>query len=149
MAQAVWDASRTLKSLVAAVTVTLTDGRDDATTTDAPTFTAARRRGRGSRDTFYVLLPLIVVMSTFLFLMLVFLVCVLLLRRRRGIALRDHDGPVDVSREDLIQGEGGFEGVESRWLEAVSEGERREYHRAKSTFVPVRSLWTTYAHVVG
>jgi hypothetical protein len=63
--------------------------------------------------------------------MLVFLICVLLLRRRRGISLRDSDGPVDVSREDAVQGDGGFEGVEQRWLETVSEVERREYSRAK------------------
>ncbi|CCM01940.1 uncharacterized protein FIBRA_04013 [Fibroporia radiculosa] len=86
---------------------------------------------RGSRDAFYILLPLLIVLSTFLFLLLVFLVCVILLRRRRGIMLRDSDGPIDMSREDLVEGEGGFEGVESRWLETVSEVERRSYSRAK------------------
>lgn len=45
--------------------------------------------------------------------------------------LRDHDGPIDMSREDLVEGEGGFEGVESRWLESVNENERRIYQRAK------------------
>ncbi|KAH9944433.1 SPRY-domain-containing protein [Epithele typhae] len=74
---------------------------------------------------------MLIVLSTFLFLLLLFLVCVILLRRRRGIMLRDSDGPVDMSREDLIEGEGGFEGVESRWLETVSELERRTYQRAK------------------
>ncbi|EIN13680.1 SPRY-domain-containing protein [Punctularia strigosozonata HHB-11173 SS5] len=78
-----------------------------------------------------ILLPLLVVLSTFIFLLLVFLICVLLLRRRRGIRLRDGELPVDLSREDLVEGEGGFEGVESRWLETVSETERREYNRAK------------------
>ncbi|KAG6842602.1 hypothetical protein C0991_000128 [Blastosporella zonata] len=82
-------------------------------------------------DALLVLLPLLIVLSTFLFLLLVFLICVLLIRRRRGITLNDHDGPVDMSREELIEGEGGFEGVESRWLEAVSEPVRREYLRAK------------------
>ncbi|CAL1695948.1 unnamed protein product [Somion occarium] len=84
-----------------------------------------------SRDAFYILLPLLIVLSTFLFLLLLFLICVILLRRRRGIMLRDQDGPVDMSREDLIEGEGGFEGVESRWLESVSEHARRSYLRAK------------------
>lgn len=85
----------------------------------------------GSRDAFYIILPMLIVLSTFLFLLLLFLVCVILLRRRRGIMLRDHDGPIDMSREDLIEGEGGFEGVESRWMETVSESERRAYLRAK------------------
>ncbi|KAI0639345.1 SPRY-domain-containing protein [Trametes polyzona] len=87
--------------------------------------------GNGSRDAFYILLPMLIVLSTFLFLLLLFLVCVILLRKRRGIMLRDNDGPVDMSREDLIEGEGGFEGVESRWLETVSESERRAYLRSK------------------
>lgn len=83
------------------------------------------------RDAFYILLPLLIVLSTFFFLLLLFLVCVIILRRRRGIMLRDHDGPIDMSREDLVEGEGGFEGVESRWLESVNENERRMYQRAK------------------
>ncbi|KAI0067673.1 SPRY-domain-containing protein [Artomyces pyxidatus] len=82
-------------------------------------------------DALLVLLPLLIVLSTFLFLLLLFLVCVILLRRRRGISLRDSDGPVDMSREELIEGEGGFEGVESRWLESVDEVVRRSYLRAK------------------
>ncbi|THH16740.1 hypothetical protein EW146_g3940 [Bondarzewia mesenterica] len=89
------------------------------------------RRRESPSDALLVLLPLLIVLSTFLFLLLLFLLGVILLRRRRGIALRDSDGPVDMSREDLIEGEGGFEGVESRWLESVSEGERRSYLRAK------------------
>lgn len=80
-----------------------------------------------------VLLPLLIVLSTFLFLLLLFLLCILLLRRRRSIILRDSDGPIDMSREDLIHGEGGFEGVESRWLESVSENARRDYLRARGT----------------
>ncbi|KAH9937636.1 concanavalin A-like lectin/glucanase domain-containing protein [Fomitopsis serialis] len=87
--------------------------------------------GGGNHDAFYVLLPLLIVLSTFLFLLLIFLLCIILLRRRRGIMLRDSDGPIDMSREDLIEGEGGFEGVESRWLETVSEADRRAYARAK------------------
>lgn len=90
----------------------------------------------GPRDAFYILLPLLIVLSTFLFLLLLFLICVILLRRRRGIMLRDHDGPVDMSREDLIEGEGGFDGVESRWLESVNEPTRRSYLRAQGTVSP-------------
>lgn len=82
-------------------------------------------------DALFVLLPLLIVLSTFLFLLLVFLVCVILVRRRRGISLNDSDGPVDMSREELIEGEGGFDGVESRWLETVTEHVRRSYLRAK------------------
>ncbi|KAF9015193.1 hypothetical protein BDQ17DRAFT_1340646, partial [Cyathus striatus] len=88
-------------------------------------------------DPLLVLLPLLIVLSTFLFLLLVFLICVLLIRRRRGIVLRDNDGPVDMSREELIEGEGGFEGVETRWLETVSDVIRRSYIRAKG-----RSAWS-------
>ncbi|PIL32021.1 hypothetical protein GSI_06725 [Ganoderma sinense ZZ0214-1] len=101
--------------------VTLTSSQDDR---PQPT-------PGGSRDAFYIILPMLIVLSTFLFLLLLFLICVILLRRRRGIMLRDSDGPIDMSREDLIEGEGGFEGVESRWLETVSEPERRAYQRAK------------------
>ena len=87
--------------------------------------------GSQQPDPLLVLLPLLIVLSTFLFLLLIFLICVLLIRRRRGISLSDRDGPVDMSREELIEGDGGFEGVESRWLEGVSEPTRREYTRAK------------------
>ncbi|KAJ7597095.1 concanavalin A-like lectin/glucanase domain-containing protein [Mycena floridula] len=82
-------------------------------------------------EAWMVLLPMLVVLSTFLFLLLLFLVCVLLVRRRRGISLRDSDGPVDMSREEMIEGEGGFEGVESRWLETEPDITRRAYLRAK------------------
>jgi hypothetical protein len=77
---------------------------------------------------------LLIVLSTFLFILLIFLVCVIFVRRRRGIVLRDSDGPTDMSREELIDGEGGLEGVESRWLESVSENVRRSYLRAKGRF---------------
>ncbi|KAJ3548945.1 hypothetical protein NMY22_g1074 [Coprinellus aureogranulatus] len=82
-------------------------------------------------DALLVLLPLLIVLSTFLLLLLTFLICVLIVRRRRGIILRDNDGPVDMSREELIEGEGGFEGIESRWLETQPENIRRDYLRAK------------------
>jgi hypothetical protein len=87
--------------------------------------------GSPPHDALLVLLPLLIVLSTFLFLLLLFLVCVLLIRRRRGIILRDNDGPVDMSREERIDGEGGFEGVETRWLESANEADRRTYLRAR------------------
>jgi hypothetical protein len=87
-----------------------------------------------ANDALLVLLPLLIVLSTFLFLLLLFLICILLLRRRRGIALRDNDGPIDMSRDDLLQGEGGVDGVESRWLESVNDSTRRLYLRAKGSF---------------
>ncbi len=87
-----------------------------------------------ANDALLVLLPLLIVLSTFLFLLLLFLICILLLRRRRGIALRDNDGPIDMTRDDLVQGEGGFDGVESRWLESVNDSTRRLYLRAKGSF---------------
>ena len=87
-----------------------------------------------ANDALLVLLPLLIVLSTFLFLLLLFLICILLLRRRRGIALRDNDGPIDMSRDDLVLGEGGVDGVESRWLESVNDSTRRVYLRAKGSF---------------
>jgi hypothetical protein len=87
-----------------------------------------------ANDALLVLLPLLIVLSTFLFLLLLFLICILLLRRRRGIALRDNDGPIDMSRDDLVHGEGGVDGVESRWLESVNDSTRRLYLRAKGSF---------------
>lgn len=93
------------------------------------------RKGVPSNNALLVILPLLIVLSTFLFMLLFFLICVILIRRRRGIVLRDSDGPVDMSREDLVEGEGGFEGVESRWMESVSEPVRRAYLRAKGTYV--------------
>ena len=86
-------------------------------------------------DALLILLPILIVLSTFLFLLLSFLICALIIRRRRGIILRDNDGPVDLSREDLIEGDGGFEGVESRWLDGVSENVRRAYLRAKGIYI--------------
>ncbi|THH28880.1 hypothetical protein EUX98_g5299 [Antrodiella citrinella] len=112
--------SRALKNSFLSTNQILTQLREDP---QQPT--------HGTHDAFYIILPLLIVLSTFLFLLLLFLLCVILLRRRRGIALRDQDGPVDMSREDLVEGEGGFDGVESRWLESVPEHIRRSYLRAK------------------
>ncbi|GAA5848572.1 hypothetical protein JCM5353_003274 [Sporobolomyces roseus] len=84
---------------------------------------------RDSDATLAIVIPLIVVLTTLLF--LIFLLIILLLRRRRGIELSDEGGPTNLEREDLIDGEGGFEGVESRWLEEVEEGTRIGYQRGK------------------
>ncbi|KAJ6610056.1 concanavalin A-like lectin/glucanase domain-containing protein [Mycena sp. CBHHK59/15] len=83
------------------------------------------------QDALFVLLPLLIILSTLLFILFMVLVCALLLRRRRGIMLRDSDGPVDMSREELIDGEGGFAGLEARWLESVSDQVRQAYLRAR------------------
>lgn len=99
------------------------------------------RGGSPSNDALLVLLPLLIVLSTFLFLLLFFLVCVILIRRRRGIVLRDSDGPVDMSREELIEGEGGLEGVESRWMESINDSLRRPYLRAKGMCVNHTKLY--------
>jgi len=91
-------------------------------------------------DALLVLLPLLIILSTFLFLLLIFIACVLLLRKRRGILLRDSDGPIDMSREEMVDGEGGFEGVESRWLETVDEEAQRSYMRAKGNASTTSSM---------
>jgi len=87
-------------------------------------------------DALLVLLPLLVVLSTFLFLLLLFLVCVLLIRRRRAIVLRDHDGPVDMSHEEFIEGDGSFSVIEQRWLDSVTEPIARAYNRANGSSPP-------------
>jgi hypothetical protein len=74
--------------------------------------------GSSGPDPLALLLPFLFVLCTLLFVMILFLVCILLLRKRRGIRLRDNDGPVDVSRDDLFNdADGGLLGVEERWLE--------------------------------
>lgn len=89
---------------------------------------------RERADPLVVLLPLLIVLSTLLFLLLLFLVCILLLRRRRAIILRENDGPIDLSREDFLEHDGGFEIIENRWLDSVGEAERAAYRRAKGAF---------------
>ena len=90
-------------------------------------------------DPLLFILPLLIVLSTFLFILLLFLICVIFIRKRRGIALGDNDGPTDMSREEYIDGDGGFEGVEARWLETVPESVQRAYLRAKGVYVFHRS----------
>ena len=97
-------------------------------------------------DALLVLLPLLIVLSTFLFLLITFLICALIVRRRRGITLRDNDGPVDMSREDLIYGDGGFDGVESRWLEGVPDNVKRAYARAKGSSFYLSSCLSHHQH---
>lgn len=89
--------------------------------------------GNMPADTLFVLLPLLIILTTLLFILFLVLVCALLLRRRRGIMLRDSDGPVDMSREDFLDGDGGFDGLESRWLESVSDSVRQAYLRARGS----------------
>lgn len=96
-------------------------------------------------DALLVLLPLLIILSTFFFLLLSFLICALIIRRRRGIILRDNDGPVDLSREDLIEGDGGFEGIESRWLDDASENVRRAYLRAKGMYTFLTQSYPPYS----
>jgi len=87
-------------------------------------------------DALALLLPFLFVLCTLLFVMILFLVCILLLRKRRGIRLRDNDGPVDVSRDDLFNdADGGLLGVEERWLENSGEDVKRNYRQAKRAYL--------------
>lgn len=81
--------------------------------------------------TLYILLPVFVILATLLILLIVFLIGIIYNKRRRGIRLVEDGGPLDLSRNDGVIGEGGIEGVESRWLEEVSEDVRQGYARAK------------------
>jgi hypothetical protein len=79
-----------------------------------------------------ILLPLLILLSSLLFLLLLFLLFLIIARRRRGIALPDDEGPLDLGREEELEGEGGLEGVEQRWMDSVDEATRTGYIRAKS-----------------
>ncbi|KAI3487126.1 hypothetical protein L1887_48959 [Cichorium endivia] len=68
-------------------------------------------------DTLALLLPLLILLSTLLFLLLLFIILVILVRRRARISLGDSDGPLDVGREEELEGTGGLDGLEQRWLE--------------------------------
>ncbi|KPV73763.1 uncharacterized protein RHOBADRAFT_16831, partial [Rhodotorula graminis WP1] len=80
-------------------------------------------------QTLAILIPLIVVLTTLL--VLTFLLTLILLRRKRGIELSDEGGPTNLEREDDVEGEGGLDGVESRWLQTVDEQTKMGYVRAK------------------
>jgi hypothetical protein len=95
-------------------------------------------------DPLALILPLLILLSTLIFLLILFIVLVVLVRRRARIALSDGDGPLDVGREEELEGHGGLRGVEERWLETVSDAVRRGYARAKdwTTSYPPGSLST-------
>lgn len=82
-------------------------------------------------DTLALLLPLLILLSTLLFLLLLFIILVILVRRRARISLGDSDGPLDVGREEELEGTGGLDGLEQRWLESVDDPTQRGYRRAK------------------
>ncbi|KAN0062896.1 Protein ssh4 [Thecaphora frezii] len=88
-------------------------------------------RPSSSDDTLAILLPLLILLSTLLLLLLLFIVLVILIRRRARIALGDSDGPIDVGREEELEGHGGLEGVEQRWLETQDPAVRQGYARTK------------------
>lgn len=91
--------------------------------------------GQGNNGkTVYILLPVFVILSTLLVLLIVFLIGIICSKRRKGIRLVEDGGPLDLSRNDGVIGEGGIEGVESRWLEQVSEDVREGYKRGKGKF---------------
>lgn len=74
---------------------------------------------------------MLIASSILLFAIFVFSI-VLLHRRRRGIELSEEGGPTSLEREDQVEGEGGLDGVESRWLQTVDEPTKMGYVRAKS-----------------
>lgn len=84
-----------------------------------------------SDETLALLLPLLVLLSTLVLLLLTFVILVIFVRRRARIALTDGDGPLDVGREEELEGLGGLDGIEERWLETVDDATRRGYLRAK------------------
>lgn len=89
------------------------------------------RQPDASDDTLALLLPLLVLLSTLLFLLLMFIILVIFVRRRARIALTEGDGPLDIGREEELEGLGGLNGIEERWLETVDDATRRGYARAK------------------
>lgn len=89
------------------------------------------QRPPSADDTLALLLPLLILLSTLLFLLLLFIILVIVVRRRARISLGDSDGPLDVGREEELEGTGGLDGIEQRWLETVEEPIQRGYRRAK------------------
>nr|XP_019008380.1 endosome protein [Kwoniella pini CBS 10737]OCF47161.1 endosome protein [Kwoniella pini CBS 10737] len=78
-----------------------------------------------------IFIPVMVVVLTVLLGLVVFLVAVLYMRRRKGIRLTEDGGPLDLSKSDGVIGEGGVEGVESRWIETLDADVKEAYKRAK------------------
>lgn len=89
------------------------------------------QRPPNADDTLALLLPLLILLSTLLLLLLLFIILVIVVRRRARISLSDSDGPLDVGREEELEGSGGLDGIEQRWLETVEEPVQRGYRRAK------------------
>lgn len=78
-----------------------------------------------------VFIPILVVILTVLLGVLMFLIALLCMKRQKGIRLTEDGGPLDLSKGDGVMGEGGTEGVESRWLETVDPDVREAFKRAK------------------
>lgn len=85
----------------------------------------------GPSTVLIVFIPILVVILTVLLGVLIFLIAVLIMRRQKGIRLTEDGGPLDLSRGDGVIGEGGVEGVESRWLETADPDVREAYRRTK------------------
>jgi len=78
-----------------------------------------------------LLLPLLILLSSMLFFLLIFMILILILRRRARIILSDNSGPLDIGREEELEGHGGLDGIEARWLDGVEDAVARGYARAK------------------
>lgn len=78
-------------------------------------------------------------MTTLLFLLLLFLVFLIVVRKNRGIVLRDDSGPTNLEMEDELEGDGGIQGIEQRWLEQADETTKIGYMRAKGNVLSYRA----------
>lgn len=96
----------------------------------------------GPSTVIIVFIPILVVILTVLLGVLIFLIALLCMRRQKGIRLTEDGGPLDLSRGDGVMGEGGVEGVESRWLETTDSDVRDAYKRAKGGFYQTPSVLT-------
>lgn len=93
----------------------------------------------GPSTVLIVFIPILVVILTVLLGVLIFLIALLCMKRQRGIRLAEDGGPLDLSKGDGVMGEGGTEGVESRWLETVDPDVKEAYLRAKGWLI-----WRVY-----
>lgn len=89
----------------------------------------------GPSTVLIVFIPILVVILTVLLGVLIFLIALLCMKRQRGIRLTEDGGPLDLSKGDGVMGEGGTEGVESRWLETVDPDVKEAYKRAKGKLI--------------
>lgn len=78
-----------------------------------------------------VFVPILVIVLTVLIGLICFLIAVLFMKKRKGVSLTEDGGPLDLSKGDGVIGEGGVEGVESRWLETVEPDIQEAYKKAK------------------